>query len=374
MTQKKSTRREYGSGSISRNNKIKRYTATWTDETGKRHSCSKFPMDNEGKQQAKEFLRKIIEIRDSGFPTTGQEILGEWIIRFLKTKKNTVQDTTLERYKQSAQMLPDALLETPIDCITEDKIQELYEKLLEHYKASTIHNLHSILTGTFKLASKRHKLRYNIMPNIEKPRKQRKKIDVYTPQEIGKILQYIRKDMEKEKETCLLLVRLLHDTGMRIGEALALRWQDIDLKNEEIHIHENLTNRGTFHETKTEAGTRTIPILSQKTIKILKEKSKIPAIFVFEAENGQPIPKSRIQYLWKKIRKNTGINKTLHIWRHTIVTTLIHRDIDIAEISRFIGHSDTSVTARIYTHSSAKYNRHLRDQYRKRSPWNNKDN
>ena len=200
---KKSTRREYGSGSISVNNKINRYTVTWAGSNGKRHSSSRFELTPKGKKEAIQFLSEINSMKTEGIDVDEQAPLYKWLGQFLLYKKNNVKRTTLERYKDTLLMITDNLMEKPINNITESDLRTLYNRLSISYKASTIHELHSVLLGTFTLATKERKIKYNIMLNIKRPRKKQEDIEILTPREIGKIFRYTRKQI-KEKDEYLI--------------------------------------------------------------------------------------------------------------------------------------------------------------------------
>lgn len=357
-TTKRKTRREYGSGSISINNKLQRYTVTWTDNEGKKHSNSQFKLTPAGKKEAQKFLEEINGLKKDGIDITEQAPLYEWLAQFLVSKKNTIKRTTLERYKNSMLMIPESLLEKPINDITETDLRTTYNNLTKKYKASTIHELHSVLLETFEMATRERKLRYNTMRNVKRPRKKKKEITIYTPREAGKIFRYIRKKLRKRKETCLLLFRLIAVTGMRIGEALALEWDDIDLDKEEIHVHKTLWQDGTIEETKTEAGDRFIPIITKRTIEILKKEKSKNREHIFEYK-GEQLKYQTAQYDWNKIKRETGINKRLHDWRHTFASYMLAKGVNIPDLSRILGHTNPYVTLQIYAHSTPNSNQNI---------------
>lgn len=368
MTKRKTqiqTRREYGTGSISINNKIQRYTVRWTGPDNKIHSCSRFPLTAKGKKEAKEFLNKVNTTKNQEF-TEEEEPLGKWIIKNLETKKNSILPSTLKRSQTACLMLPETLLNKPINQIQEEDIQDLYDNLLGHYQANTIHILHSLLSCTFRMASKERKLKYNIMQNITKPRIKKPKIIVYTPRETGIILHTIRKEYPKQKDSLLLLIRMLYGTGMRIGELLALEWKDINFKTQEIHVKKTLTENELGDSTKTRSGERLIPILSEKTLQLLKEKKeKKETKFLFETKKNQHENYTTINHWWQDVCKKTGIHKRIHCWRHTCATNLLKMNTPITEVSRILGHSNPSITMKVYSHATPNYNQVMIEQYKK---------
>jgi integrase len=170
---------------------------------------------------------------------------------------------------------------------------------------------------------------------------------------------------------------ILLSTGMRRGELLALKWQDIDFKHKLIRINksynrvkvfENKKDEGKYknieNTTKTEKGNRIFPAL-EDTIKMLnlhrnkqiieKVKAKIydDSDYVFCSRQGKVInPRNFTKYFYKFLADN-GIDRTnLHNLRHTFATTGIENGIDMKAMQELLGHSTMQVTSEIYTHYS----------------------
>lgn len=174
-----------------------------------------------------------------------------------------------------------------------------------------------------------------------------------------------KKHCKNEQEILTLLY-----TGMRIGEAVALTWDDIDLGKKEIRISKSaelLTNQPVINDPKTAAGNRTIPIVEplfivlndmndQRNGKIIdiakiKKSKKKKAEYVFKnVENEDHLTKIGMQRLLDSYRLAIGFNLTFHQLRHTCVTLLYDSGVGIKEAQAWLGHSTVSVTMDIYTH------------------------
>lgn len=160
------------------------------------------------------------------------------------------------------------------------------------------------------------------------------------------------------------IIKVLLYTGMRSGECLALRWQDIDFKNKIIHIENTLTDVGGkrwLQPPKTAKSNRFIALSDTLSELFLKQKQCIDEkikIFgneyihpemIFTTYNGNYIDRSNLNTQFKKAVKNTDFNfATLHSLRHCNATLLINNGIDIKIVSELLGHSDISTTANIY--------------------------
>lgn len=160
------------------------------------------------------------------------------------------------------------------------------------------------------------------------------------------------------------IIKVLLFTGMRSGECLALRWQDIDFENKTIHIENTLTDVGGKHwlqPPKTATSNRYIGLsdilaeifIEQKKHNDEKAKNlgrlyKYPEM-VFTTESGNYVDRSGLNTQFRRFVKNTDFNYiTLHSLRHCNATLLINNGIDLKIVSELLGHSDVSTTANVY--------------------------
>lgn len=176
-------------------------------------------------------------------------------------------------------------------------------------------------------------------------------------------------------------------TALRVGELTGLRWSDVDLKENIIHIRQQLIYRNLgdgcrFHiqDLKTEAGRRDIPLtvsarkslIKQKELSLLlgiKQKKTINGIsdFVFLNSLGNPYATNAINFMLKNIveaynkeeqlkaEKESREAKPLphisaHILRHTACTRMAESGIDPKTLQYIMGHSSIAVTMDIYNH------------------------
>ena len=160
------------------------------------------------------------------------------------------------------------------------------------------------------------------------------------------------------------IIKVLLFTGMRSGECLALRWQDIDFENKTIHIENTLTDVGGKHwlqPPKTATSNRYIA-LSDILADIFREQkkyndeklSKLGKLYtypemVFTTESGNFVDRSGLNTQFRRFVKGTDFDFiTLHSLRHCNATLLINSGIDLKIVSELLGHSDVSTTANVY--------------------------
>ena len=149
-------------------------------------------------------------------------------------------------------------------------------------------------------------------------------------------------------------VQVLLYTGMRQGELLGLQWNDVDFVHKTITISRTACTSGSGkkqikHYTKTEAGMRTIPMLPQLE-NILLNSNKQSLFIVHTYKNDFYNPKTFNQKVYKKFIMSIPNIRVLgtHAFRHAIATHLGNSGASKEDIAQIVGHSDTSVTEKVY--------------------------
>ncbi len=200
-----------------------------------------------------------------------------------------------------------------------------------------------------------------IIPDVKKSKLQ--KFTVYDEEECKILI-----DALKDEEIChRTVIIFLLETGLRIGEAVALLHKDIDFTTKMLHIDKTLKrirHGGVIENTpKTEYSIRDI-IISDATIKLLNEylewkknlfsqlgKNIIPDDRFFVNTLGNPwAPDSMGKYFSKFIKKNGLKPLTLHGLRHSFASIAVANGVEIPVLQSVLGHSKPSITANYYLH------------------------
>ena len=142
-----------------------------------------------------------------------------------------------------------------------------------------------------------------------------------------------------------IFCKLMLYCGLRPSEAQALTWADIDLDGRTVTVNKSIKPNGSIGAPKTNAAYRTIPIPAHLVRTLLRNRTTGD---VFSHN-----PKWR-QRMWDSIRKETGITANLYDLRHTYCTDLEKMGVPINIASRFMGHANINITAKIYTHASTE--------------------
>lgn len=157
-------------------------------------------------------------------------------------------------------------------------------------------------------------------------------------------------------------------TGMRRGEALALRWEDIDLDAGTLHVRRSVTTvRGQVVESdggKTDAAARRI-VLGADLVAVLRDHRKRQAAerlaagavwedtgTVFVEEDGRPIHPNKASTAFTRAAEATGLPSIgLHGLRHTHATMLLRAGVPIPAVAQRLGHANPSITLAVYSHA-----------------------
>jgi len=161
--------------------------------------------------------------------------------------------------------------------------------------------------------------------------------------------------------------------GLRRGELLGLRWQDVDLDTAKLEVVQTLQRVGgslRFVPPKTDDSARTVPLppvcvdaLREHRKRQFAERSEIWPDWedhglVFPSRRGTPIEPDNLRRSWSEIRERAGLGPTrLHDLRHTCVTLLLDLGTPPHVVQEIVGHSGIEVTMTIYAHVSLEEKR-----------------
>lgn len=137
--------------------------------------------------------------------------------------------------------------------------------------------------------------------------------------------------------------------GLRRGEVLALRYEDIDRKAKTISVSkavEYVGNNAHLKAPKTDAGVRTVPLLDPLAEVLPKDGSGL----IFPREDGKPLTKTQYRKRWTTYCKAIGFEITAHQLRHGYATILYEAGVPDKDAQELLGHSSIAVTRDVYTH------------------------
>lgn len=331
------------------------------DLRGKR--SRKWTSGFEKRRDAEKGLAKLLA---TGMPSLpGNFTLVELIDEYIKhTEKLNRQRTTVERYRSllRSNIVP-YVGQLRFSATKGDKINALYDELRERELApTTIAHVHGLLNATFKWARRVGRIDRDPMIGVEQPHRAKSGARAIRADEARGFFTWLPQS-PWARWTPLFLFSLA--TGMRRGEVLGLRSENVDLARGIVIVAEALAeSRGTVYRksTKTE-GIRELP-LSALAIEALtaqaaqREADELKAgagyedhDLVFPDERGQRLRPMAVTDAFRRAANRFGLRGcTLHTLRHTAATWLLAGGADVRTTSSIMGHADASTTLRIYSH------------------------
>lgn len=325
-----------------------------------------------GKPIVKEFTAstesEAIALRDAykhkietGFVVDFDKVLlGEYMKKWLfQVKLNELKPSSFQSYEGTYRnyIVGSKLEMLKVYKIQSIQIQEYYNELGKTKSYSQIKKLNKLLKSFFIYAIREGYLLRNPCDGLTIPNKEPKK-------EIGAIEYFDENEITELKKAIkghflepLILTAL--GTGLRQGELLALRWQNVNLQNNTIKVQESIKKVYIFdsegnkkqetiiQKPKTSTSIRVvdIPTKLSSVLASLPHESE----YVF-SKNGEPISSKTVFGNWKKIlAQNNMPHKKFHSLRHTYATMLLTNGVDLKTVQDLMGHSDITIT-QIYLH------------------------
>lgn len=294
--------------------------------------------------------------------------LGEWLDRGLELyKKPNRRRTTVDNYETMIRAhIKPALGHIPLMKLEPAHLQEFYNRKAKEKSSRTVHLLHYIIGVTLKRAVKEGKLYRNVNEATELPPMRKKEITPLSAEEVQKFL-----DAEAGDRLYAAFVLEL-GTGLRRGELLALRREDIDFEKGMVHVNRTLVmvraeggssrTELVYQEPKTEKSREPVPIpkvvleeLKRHRARQEEEKAFWGQAYqdnglVFCTEDGKPLDPANFFRRYKRILKRAGLPAvSFHTLRHTFATLLLEAGEEMKTVQELLRHTVIDVTADIYT-------------------------
>lgn len=239
----------------------------------------------------------------------------------------------------------------------------------EEYAPASVLKVHQILSMCLNKAVEKHLISWNFAKATELPRNGNDdEVRAMTEEEMQKFLGEIK----KLKEVWKVLFLTLLGTGLRAGEALALKWSNVDLRGRNVRVTETLVRLAgkgfLFKEPKTKKSKRVVPLPDEvaaalRLHRIHQARQRLKAgdayhnqDLVFCTSNGGPFEPRNLIRAFHSVRDKAKLREeiTVHSLRHTFATRLLEQGVDLKTVSELLGHTDISTTGNIYAHVMPK--------------------
>ena len=293
---------------------------------------------------------------------TIKELLFMWLETY---EKDRVKVRTYSRYKSIIELhLVPELGDINIENL---KRRAIHEFLIKKKKdgnlvsgkplsSASVNLIHTVLSMAYEYAIDMEIYEVNPCLRLKRMPEDCKQIEAFTRDEQKKIEIYIKESNDRR----LFGILLSFYSGLRIGELIALKWQDVDFDKGIIYVNKTTyrdkSKTGKWEvcidKPKTKSSKRVIP-LPTCIINLMKEyRLASKSDCVVENKKGERMSIRSYQYIFEKLTEKVGVRKlNFHAIRHTFATRAIECGMDIKTLSEIMGHKNTSITLNRYAHS-----------------------
>ena len=290
--------------------------------------------------------------------------LGEYLDRWLADSvADTVRQTTFERYEQIVRVHIRPVLGTlKVKNLTPSHVRGLYRQKLEAgLSARTVQYVHVTLHKALKQAVADGLIPRNPTDSVRPAQVRKEEIRPLTPEQVKMLFETAKGD---RLETLYVLAIT---TGLRQGELLGLKWEDVDLGAGTLQVRRTLTTAkgGPVLSTPKTKGSRRTVKLSQTALGALRShlERQLGEIdqagsewsengLIFASETGEPLDRRYLTtHRFKPLLKRTGLPQIrFHDLRHTCATILLSQNVNPKVVSEMLGHASIAITLDTYSH------------------------
>ena len=320
-----------------------------------------------GKTQAqvKEKLRTAIEnSKRLDYTQTGKYTVGQWMDEWFEAyAKVKVRPSSHQTYKGYIENhIKPNIGDIPIEKLTSLQLQKFYRLLLTEGRipriesekqpkglsAKTVRNINQVISSAMDMAVRHKLILSNPTEGCELPKVEHREMKTLPAEQLGAFLR------EAKESGVYELYYMDLATGLRRGELLGLKWEDIDLQNGIIHVRRQVARvDGEVKELplKTKNSYRNISI-SQDAVAMLTEmEAHRSSDYVFPSSTGGLISPDSVNNMLHRVLKRAGLPSIrFHDLRHTFATLALQNGVDIKTVSGMLGHADPGFTLDTYAH------------------------
>ena len=258
---------------------------------------------------------------------------------------------TIHGYKSAQKRLNSAFEGILARSLTTYQIEDFVAQMAKKYAPKTVHNTVALLDAAYQRAVRSGQLADNPCAGITLPKQKKREIQTLSPEQLQQFIIALdkqRRDISVGYKLCLMC-------GLRRGEVLGLKEEDVSIPFRQISINKTryiVEGQQHIQPTKTARSHRRLALpagLAEDIDVLIKEhhaQEWYHSDFLIQDAFGDPLSPSVFSSLIREIAPDI----TVHGLRHTFATLLNAQDVDLAQISAELGHSNLTTTLNIYTH------------------------
>jgi integrase len=277
--------------------------------------------------------------------------------------RDTVRPTTFERYEQIVRLhIRPVLGKVKLKNLTNTHVRGLYrEKLDAGLSPRTVQYVHVTLHKALNQAIADGLIPRNATEAVKPPQVLREEMRPLTAEQVRILFDAAKGDRLEA------LYILAVTTGLRQGELLGLKWDDIDLEGRTLQVRRTLTTAkgGPVPSAPKTKGSRRTVRLSQMALEALTshldhqlgEIDRAGGLWcenglIFASESGEPLSRQHVTaHRFKPLLKRAGLPEIrFHDLRHTCATLLLSKNVNPKVVSEMLGHASIAITLDTYSH------------------------
>jgi len=331
--------------------------------TGKRRQDTKSGFETEQDAEMAK-MRKLIDYGAGTYVQPTKETVKEYFENWIAQKANHVRGGTLKGYHviTYTHVIP-KLGNLTLKELKPHHLEYLYTSSMKGDRPlspRSVTHIHRMIHDALEHAVRIELIPKNPSKSVKPPRCSRPELEVWDEYQLVDFLDAAKDD------AFYGVFLILATSGMRVGECLGLKWQDINLSSGRVSINRTYSKafKGhEFREPKTRSSIRNIPLPTQ-TIHFLTQHKEQQRILKKEmgesfnslglvncSRNGTPIDPRNLARHWARIIKRTNLQRIrMHDLRHTHATLLLKGNVHVKVVSERLGHSSVDITMDTYSH------------------------
>ena len=359
-------RRANGEGNLSKRKDGRwegRYTAGRDPETGR--AIYKNVLGKTQAEAKAKLKQAIEEAKGLDAAKVGRYTVGQWMeVWFEHYAKVKVRPSSHQTYRGHINNhIKPNIGKIPLEKLTSLELQKLYKRLLETDRVDrlesrhqakglspkTVRNIHQIISSAMSLAKEQKLIVANPAEGCALPRLEHREMKTLPVEQLQSFLR------EAKESGVYELYYLELATGLRRGELLGLKWEDIDLERGDLRVRRQIARiNGEVVEAplKTKNAYRTLPLAEDTVSILLEQKEKVGGSpWVFPSPTGGPISPDSVLHMLHRVLKRAGLPKVrFHDLRHTFATLALQNGVDVKTVSGMLGHFSAGFTLDTYAH------------------------
>ena len=321
-----------------------------------------------GKTQAevKEKLKKAIEetkglnIAKAESYTVGQW-MDVWYEYYAQIKVRPSSHKTYEGYIKNH--IKPSVGSIPLPKLTTLDLQRLYQKLLTEGRVDrlesqnqpkglstkTVRNINQVISSAMQLAIQQHLIAQNPTDGCALPKTEHREMQTLSADQLAAFL------LEAKHSGVFEMYYIELATGLRRGELLGLKWEDIDFTAQMLRVRRQVGRvNGEVREAplKTKNAYRTISLGTDAMGILKQQREKQPSSsYVFPGPTGGPIAPDSVLHMLHRVLDRAGLPEIrFHDLRHTFATLALQNGVDVKTVSGMLGHFSAGFTLDTYAH------------------------